>query len=275
MEKRADLHIHTKYSDGSFTPEETVQTAKKQGLACISITDHDSVSGLDEAIATGEALDVEIVPGVEVSAEYNDKEMHILGYCIDRKDDGLLQFLSKIRQDRRGRLFKMVEALNDHGLSMDAEDILNYTGDVSISRLHIAQYMESKGLVSSWREAFKKYIGDTQPCYISSFRYTPKQVIDAIKNAGGVAVIAHPGFDKLENVISELIADGIDGIEVYHTEHSVSVSRKYEEYAKENNLLITGGSDCHGMLKGKLLMGSVSVPYACVEALKKRVSVNN
>jgi len=274
MEKRADLHIHTKYSDGSFSPEETVRTAKEQGLSCISITDHDSIFGLEKAISIGEKIGVEVIPGVEVSAEHNEKEMHILGYLIDYNNTGLLDFLSKIREDRRGRLFKMVESLNTHGLSMDAEDILEYTGDVSISRLHIAQYMEAKGLVSHWREAFKKYIGDTQPCYISSFRYTPKQVIDAIKSANGIAVVAHPGFDKLENILPSLIKDGIDGIEVYHTEHNASISKKYEEYAKENNLLITGGSDCHGTIKGKLLMGTVSVPYSYVEDLKKFVAIN-
>jgi len=268
-ERLANLHVHTRYSDGSFTPEEAVRHAKEKGLAAIAITDHDSINGLEEALRTGEEIGIEVIPGVEISAERENKEIHMLGYYIDYKDSTLLEFLRGIREDRKKRVYKMVEALNQHGLSISADDVLEYAGDVSISRLHIAQYMEAKGLVSSWREAFKKYIGDTKPCYVSSFTYTPKEVIEAIKNAGGIAVIAHPGFDGLDKIIPQLVEDGIEGIEAFHTEHNAETSRRYEEYAKEHNLLITGGSDCHGTLKGKVLMGTTTVTYSYVEALKR------
>jgi len=268
-EKRADLHVHTTYSDGSFSPEEVVEHAKRVGLDCIAITDHDSVNGIEEAKQTGDALGVEIVPAVEVSADEDGKEIHILGYYINYKDSKLLDILKQIREDRKKRLYKMVEALNQHGLSIDAEDLIKFCGDVSISRLHIAHYMKEKKLVSSWREAFHKYIGDTKPCYVSSFRFSPKQTIDLIKEAKGIPVIAHPGLNRLEGFVDKMVEEGIEGIEVFHGEHSGCMVQHYQKYAKEHNLLLTGGSDCHGKAKGEILMGRVTIPYSYVEALKK------
>jgi len=267
-ERLADLHIHTKYSDGSFSPEEVVRGASEREICCIAITDHDSVSGIDEAIKAGKECDIEVIPGVEVSAEEADKEMHILGYCMDYKDPLFLEFLSKIRQDRIERLHKMVSALNSHGFSIDPEDVLKFTGDVSISRLHIARYMESKGLISNWRVAFKKYIGDTKPCYVSSFRYTSQMVMDAIKNVKGVPVIAHPVVNRLDPILPRLIEEGLQGIEVFHTKQPGSIAERYKKFAIDNDLIITGGSDCHGDAKGAVLIGKTSIPYSYVEALK-------
>ncbi len=268
MKRLADLHVHTKYSDGSFSPEEAVRVASKEGLCCIAITDHDSVSGLDEAMSAGNRYSVEIIPGVEVSAEESGKEMHILGYCIDYRDPVFLGFLSKIRQDRIERLYKMVDALNGHGLNIDAEDIIKFTGGVSISRLHIAKYMEAKGLIPNWRVAFKKYIGDTKSCYVSNFRYTSKMVIDFIRKANGVPVIAHPVVNRLDSILPRLVKEGLEGIEVFHTEQVGLTAKRYEKFAIENSLIITGGSDCHGDAKGTSLIGKTSIPYSYVEALK-------
>lgn len=267
-EKRADLHIHTTYSDGSYRPEEAVSYAKRTGLGCIGIADHDSVDGLDEAFLAGEAYDVEVIPAVEVSAEEDKKELHILGYCIDYKDEDLKAVLSQIREDRKNRLYKMAEALNKHGVNIDADDLIRSVGEVSISRLHIAHYMEAKNLVSSWREAFSKYIGDDKPCYVASFRHSSKEAIELIKKAKGIPVIAHPGLNKIDNLLPKLIEQGMAGIEAFHSEHSSSASRYYEKYAREHGLLVTGGSDCHGIRKGRILMGRVTVPYSYVEELK-------
>ncbi len=264
----ADLHIHTKYSDGSLSPEEVVRCASERGLCCIAITDHDSVSGIDEAIKAGKKYDIEVIPGVEVSAEEGNKEMHMLGYCMDYKDPIFLEFLGKIRQDRIERLHKMIEALNGHGFNIDPEDVLKFVGDISISRLHIARYMEAKALISNWRVAFKKYIGDTKPCYVSSFRYTSQMVMDAIKNAKGVPVVAHPVVNRLDAILPRLIEEGLQGVEVFHTEQSGSTAKRYKKFAIDNNLIITGGSDCHGDAKGAMLIGKTSIPYSYVEALK-------
>ncbi|MFH1868600.1 MAG: PHP domain-containing protein [Candidatus Omnitrophota bacterium] len=268
-EKRADLHIHTTYSDSSFTPERVVEYAKDKGLECIAIADHDSVNGLGQAMEAASSVGVEVIPAVEISAEEDGKEIHMLGYLIDYKDSKLLAVLQQIRDDRKKRLHKMVIALNQHGFNIDPEDIIRYSGDVSISRLHIAQYMKAKNLISSWREAFKKYIGDDKPCYVASFRLSTKQVIDLIEDAKGVPVIAHPGLNKVDKLLPKLIEEGIKGIEAYHSEHRGSVPEHYVEYARKHGLVYTGGSDCHGDSKGDVLMGNVTVPYSCVEELKR------
>jgi 3',5'-nucleoside bisphosphate phosphatase len=268
MKGKADLHIHTKFSDGSLSPRDVVKAASERGLRCISITDHDSVSGIDEAMSAGNAYNVEIIPGVEMSAEESGREMHILGYCINYRDPRLLDFLKKIRQDRIKRLHSMADMLKQHGVDIDAEDIMDSAGDVSISRLHIAKYMQEKGFVANWRDAFAKYIGDSKPCYVASFRYSSKEVIDIIKLSGGVSIIAHPGLNRLDHILPRLVSEGIDGIEAFHSEHSSGTAKGYEEFANKNNLLVTGGSDCHGNLKGGLLIGKTAVPYSYIEALK-------
>jgi 3',5'-nucleoside bisphosphate phosphatase len=268
MQSRADLHIHTVYSDGSLGPKDVVRIASEKGLHCISITDHDSVSAIDEAMSAGNTYNVEIITGVEISAEESGREMHILGYCINYKDQRLLDFLGKIRQDRIERLYKMTERLNMHGVKIDAADIMKTVGNVSISRLHIAKYMQEKDLVRNWRDAFKKYIGDAKPCYVASFRNNSKEVIDMIKTSGGIPVIAHPGLNKIGNILPRLIKEGLQGIEAFHSEHSEKTSKEYENFAKKHNLIITGGSDCHGDLKNKVLIGTTTIPYSYVEALK-------
>jgi len=268
MNKRADLHIHTKYSDGSLSPKDVVRVASEKGVCCISITDHDSVFGIDEAMSAGNAYNVEIIPGVEISAEESGSQMHILGYCINYRDPRLLDFLAKIRQDRIARLYKMVELLKNRGMEIDVKDLMKFAGDVSISRLHIAKYMHKKGFISNWRDAFKKYIGDNKPCYVSSFRYTSKEVIDIIKISGGISVIAHPGINSIDNILPRLISEGLEGIEVFHSEHSDKTAKAYEGLAREHNLIVTGGSDCHGDLKGEFLLGKTTISYAYVEALK-------
>lgn len=268
MNKKADLHIHTKYSDGSLGPKDVVRIASERGLCCISITDHDSVFGIDEAMSAGNAYGVEIIPGAEISAENSGKELHILGYCINYRDAKLLNFLDRIRHDRIERLHKMAVLLERHAIRINVEELKKDAGKVSISRLHVAKYMHKKGFVSSWREAFKKYIGDNKPCYVASFRYTSKQVIEAIETAGGIPVIAHPGVSRLDDMLLGFVNEGIEGIEVFHSEHSNKAARSYESFAKTHNLVVTGGSDCHGDLKGGPLIGKTTIPYAYVEALK-------
>ena len=270
MDRFSDLHVHTKYSDGLFSPGEVITHAKKKGLSCVAITDHDSVAGIDEAMSAGNGDGIEVIPGVEISAEENGKEMHILGYYVNYKDKKLLNFLKEIRKDRVSRLHKMVEALNERGIEINAKEFLKSVGDVSISRLHLAHYMAQTGLVKDWCEAFSKYIGDTKPCYVSNFTYSSREVIDLIKSAKGVSVIAHPGLNKLDYILPRLLEEGIQGIEAYHGKHNESAVKKYCDFANENNLVVTGGSDCHGRAKGDMLLGTVKIPYSFVEALQTK-----
>jgi 3',5'-nucleoside bisphosphate phosphatase len=268
MKPLADLHIHTRYSDGSLNPDDIVRIASEKELCCISITDHDSVFGIDQAICAGNDYNVEVIPGVEISAEEDGREMHILGYYIDHKDRNLLDFLGKIRQDRIKRLHEMAERLNRHQVEIDVQELMDFTGDVSISRLHIAKFMQAKGFVANWRDAFSKYIGDSKPCYVASFRYKSKEVINAIKQSKGIAVIAHPGLNNLDNILIRLVQEGLGGIEVFHYEHSDKKAKQYQDFAEQHNLVVTGGSDCHGDLKGELLIGKSAINYSYVEALR-------
>jgi len=268
VEKRADLHVHTTYSDGSLTPQQVIEQASKVGLGCVGICDHDSINGLSEAISVGSSCGVEVIPGVEVSAEENGKELHILGYFIDYENSHLTDMLKQIRDDRKNRAHNIIKALNRHGFDIDAEDVMSFVGDVSLSRLHIAQYMESRKLIPCWRDAFDHYIGDGKPCYIANFRLCAKEAIDLITSASGIPVIAHPGVNGADDFLPSLIKQGIRGIEAYHPEQSSSMSSYYVKYAKEENLLVTGGSDCHGTVKGNLLMGTVTVSYSRVQDLK-------
>jgi 3',5'-nucleoside bisphosphate phosphatase len=268
MKSLADLHIHTRYSDGSLSPDDIVRIAGEKGLCCISITDHDSVFAIDQAICAGNDYNVEVIPGVEISAEEDGREMHILGYYINHKNKKLLDFLDKIRQDRIKRLYKMAECLNRHQVEIDVQELMDFTGDVSISRLHIAKFMQAKGFVANWRDAFSRYIGDSKPCYVASFRYKSKEVIDTIKHSGGIAVIAHPGISRLDNILIRLVHEGLGGIEVFHYEHSDKKVKQYQDFAEKHSLVITGGSDCHGDLKGEPLIGKSAINYSYVEALK-------
>jgi len=272
VNRKADLHIHTMYSDGSLSPSDVVRIASQRGICCISITDHDNVFGVDEAMSAGNAYHVEIIPGVEISAEESGREMHILGYCMDYHDKDLISFLKKIRQDRVERLRKMAGLLSERGMRIDVDDLLSSAGEVSISRLHIAMYMHKKGLVRDWRDAFRTYIGDNRSCYVANFSYTSKEVIDAIKAAGGIPVLAHPGINRLDTILPRLVKEGIRGIEAFHSEHSGKAARGYESFASCNGLIVTGGSDCHGGLKGEVIIGKSAIPYSYVGALKNAKS---
>jgi len=268
--KCADLHVHTFYSDSTFSPEEVVSCAKERGLDAIAICDHDTVDGIDPCMAIGRDMGVEIIPGIEMSVEKMDAEIHILGYFIDWKQDWLRKKLKEIQDSRVERLFVMIEKLKAMGVKIDVEDVLKVAVNKgSVGRLHVAKAMLSSGAIKNLREAFSKYIGFAKPCYVPYTKLSPKETMALILKAGGVPVIAHPNLIGNDEYISEFIEHGLRGLEVYHTDHKPHVSGRYEAMAKELGLLITGGSDCHGMGKGRVLMGTVRVPYELVEKLKE------
>lgn len=269
MEKFADLHVHTIYSDGTFTPDEVVDTAHKNGLSAIAITDHDSVDGIEPSMTAAKKYGMEIIPGVELTAEEENIEIHILGYFIDWKAGWFEKKLEKMRRARLERIYAMVDKLKSAGVDIDADKVLKISGPGAIGRLHLATALYNEGIISSINEAFRKYIGDKSPCYVKKYKLSPKEAADMIIKLGGVPVLAHPRLLNGDELITRFIKDGIRGIEAYHTEHAANAATRYEEMALRNGLLITGGSDCHGAGKGKILLGRVKVPYSLVDILKK------
>ncbi|MDO8536514.1 MAG: PHP domain-containing protein [Candidatus Omnitrophota bacterium] len=266
----ADLHVHTFYSDSTFSPEEVVSCAKEKGLAAIAICDHDTVDGIDPCMALGQENGVEIIPGIEMSVEKLDAEIHVLGYFIDWKQDWLRKKLKEIQDSRVDRIFVMIEKLNSMGVKVSAEEVFRIAVNKgSVGRLHVAKAMLSSGAIKNLREAFVKYIGFAKPCYVPYTKLSPKETMEFILKAGGVPVIAHPGLIGNDDCIGEFIDNGLRGLEVYHTDHKPHAVKRYEEMAKRFGLLMTGGSDCHGLGKGRILMGTVRVPYELVEKLKE------
>ncbi|MDD5428639.1 MAG: PHP domain-containing protein [Candidatus Omnitrophica bacterium] len=266
--KYADLHIHTDFSDSTFSPEEVASRAAEVGLSAIAICDHDCVDGIAPCAKAAASSGIEVIPGIELTVEKQDAEVHILGYFIDNKADWFLKKLKDMRAARVVRIHKMVEKLNAAGIDVKAEDVFKLAGRGAVGRLHLAQAMIQTGKVKSFRDVFGKYIGFQKPCYVSHIRFSPQEAIEAILKTGGVPVLAHPGIMNKDEYIPELVGYGLKGIEVYHTDHKASVVKHYEELAEERGLLMTGGSDCHGMGKGKALIGTVRVPYELVEKLK-------
>ncbi|MDZ7672509.1 MAG: PHP domain-containing protein [Halanaerobiales bacterium] len=272
-----DLHLHTTYSDGSFTPEELILEAKKLNYSAIAVTDHDTVAGLNQVIQFGKKYGIETVPGIEFNTSYKNCDVHILGYFIDRKSNKLLKLLKKIKDERRERIEKMIRLLDKQfGFKINMKEIKEISSNNILGRGHIARLLTEKNYVDSWEEVFNKYIGRGKPGYVDRNKITPFEAIDIIKEAEGIPVIAHPGLITNQQIIDQLINYGVSGIEVYYTEHDNKMTEKYLKFAKRNELLITGGSDCHGPKnkEGKKL-GKIKLDYCYLKELKKYKSILN
>ena len=267
--KLADLHVHTFYSDSTFSPEEVLSCAKEEALAAIAICDHDSVDGIEPCQKIGLKFGIEVIPGVELTAEKLDTEIHILGYLIDRRLDWFQKRLKDRQEARINRIHTMVEKLKTMNVTIDPEEVFKLSGMGSVGRLHLARAMLKAGKIKTLKQAFDKYIGFSKSCYVPNLYLSPQEAIGMILEAGGVPVLAHPDVMSKDEYIPEFIRYGMKGIEVYRTDHNPSVVKHYEEVAKRYGLLMTGGSDCHGLGKGRVLMGSVKVPYELVEKLKE------
>ena len=275
MNKYIDLHIHTVFSDGIYTPEQVVIEAKKRNLKAISITDHDNTLALNDAIRYGEKYKIEIIPGIELSVEFNknpEHEMHIVGYFIDYTNEELQKKLEKLRQYRKKRAFKIFEKLSKIGIRLNEKEIFSNHEKNSIGRLHFAKQLLKENYVKNIKEAFNKYLGYNKCAYVPKMRITAEEAIMLIQKTGGISVIAHPYYGNYVkyNILSKLIKFGLKGIEVWHPGHSEFVKQKYYFLAKKLGLLITGGSDYHGFIdENKSFIGIPRVPYHILENLKK------
>lgn len=268
-DKYADLHLHTVFSDGTYTPHQLIEEAAKASLSAIAVVDHDTFDGIAPVQEAARSRDIEVVPGIELTAEYDASEIHILGYFIDYNDDTFIKKLQLIKQDRIERIYKILDKLRELGIDLRSDSVFNISGPGTIGRLHIARAMVTEGIVGSIPEAFSRYIGDKSPAYYSGFKLSPQEAILLIKNSGGVAVLAHPYIINNEQVIAKIIEYGIMGIEAYYPEHAAKATKQYVELARSRGLLVTGGSDCHGLAKPQARIGAVKVPYAVVEELKR------
>jgi predicted metal-dependent phosphoesterase TrpH len=268
--KYADLHVHTNYSDSTFSPEEVILHAKEKALGAIAICDHDSIDGIDPCMKIAAGYGIEVIPGIEMSAEKKDAEVHILGYFLDHKNAWFRDRLKEIRSSRVERVHKIAQKLKSFDITIDPKEVFAIAGnDASVGRLHIAQAMINSGQVKGMKEVFEKYIGFLKPCYVPYTKFSPEEAIQMILKIGGVPVLAHPDLMGHDEYIEEFVGYGLRGIEVYHTDHKAHVSKRYEETAKKLSLIMTGGSDCHGLGKGRILIGTTKVPYELVERLKK------
>jgi len=273
-----DLHLHTTASDGVKTPAEIVRYAKAKGLQAIAITDHDTIEGLEEGLSEGKKIDFEVIPGIEISAEHSPGSMHLLGFFIDIHHPLLNDRLGYLQKARAERNPKIVEKLNQLGIDVSYEEVLKASGGGQVGRPHVAQVLFEKGYVRSFQEAFERFLKKGAPAYVEKLRFTAKESIHFINEAKGVAVLAHPntlsmnGYSELENLIIQLVKEGLKGIEVYYPEHSALEVAQYRILAERYGLLMTGGTDYHGMEKNGLEIGvargEMKLPYSLVEGLK-------
>ena len=274
MKQKTDLHLHTFHSDGFYSPEKLIIKAHNQGIETLSITDHDSVNGIIEAMEHAEKYGLQIIPGVEISSDIRDAEIHILGYFIDPKDKELEHYLIFFREERYKRAIRILKKLNILGLEITLDDVLVFAKNAAIGRPHIAQALLAKGQVKSFFEAFYKYLGNHAPAYERKVHLSPQSAFKIINDAGGLSFIAHPG-NMPEILIKELIDAGVDGIEVIHPSHSPEKVRFYRGIVNEYFLLEAGGSDFHG---GKREdddnLGKYFTSSKVVDAMKTRLMKN-
>ncbi len=267
---RVDLHIHSSASDGRLSPEEVVREAARQGLSVIALTDHDTVSGVVPALAAARAFPgLRVIPGVELSTDVSQGEVHILGYFIDYTDGELLARLEGMRNSRLERAQAMIAKLRDLGVNIEWLRVQEIAGKGSVGRPHLAQAMLEKGYIASLKEAFTSYLGRGGPAYVERRKLTPAAAVELILRVNGLPVLAHPlTVSDPEAMVIELKAAGLVGIEAYYQDYSVDDVSKLKSLAGGYDLVVTGGSDYHGLdTEGEIAIGGVDVPLSAAEHL--------
>lgn len=268
----ADLHIHTFYSDGTDSPQEVVRLASEKGLTAISITDHDTVDGFQEAFQEGQQRNVEVIAGVELSSEYGQKDIHILGYFFDTTSQSpLIKSLYSIRAERVERMKKMLNRLEELGIKdLSYQEVSDKLKSDAVGRLHLAQLLVEKQVVPTLDMAFREYLAEGGKAYFPKFKQTPFDAIKLIKDSGGVAVMAHPVVTQKDEMIPSMVRAGLDGIEAWYPHSLPQATEFYINLAKKHRLIVTGGSDAHGKGKTNTYIGKAYVDYAAVEEMRAR-----
>lgn len=279
MRELVDLHMHSNYSDGVKTPSELVAMAKELGLKAIALADHDTVDGVDEALAAGAEAGIEVLPALEFSVAYGSyRDVHLLGYLLDHRDPKLLEMLREFRERREKRGEAIIERINEKLAEERRPPISSAEAAAlaggALGRPHIAQVLMAKGYVRDMQDAFVRYL---LPCDVPKRYFPVEEALSMVKKLGGVAVLAHPTTISMERealteVIDALCAMGLGGVEVYNNVCNEQESAFLKSFAEKRGLVWTGGSDYHGIEEGICMgsgRGSMAVPYSCVEALKK------
>lgn len=273
-----DLHVHSSASDGSLTPEEVTELAKSAGLRYFALTDHDTVDGVERAIThAGQFSDLDVIPGIELSCYYQNREIHIVGLFVDYKNESFLNELWKLKQAREERNEKMVQNFVNAGIPLTIEELKHGNPNSVITRAHFARVLVEKGICKNKNEAFDKYLGIGCPFYLAKPKVTPEHVLGLIKNAGGTAILAHPysyKFSKseVEILLEFLIPLGLDGIECYYSTYDDGQTSELRSIALKKNLLVSGGSDFHGAIKPDIAIGighgNLRIPEKLLDIMK-------
>ena len=272
-----DLHVHSTESDGTLTPKDLVAEAKKAGLAAFALTDHDTCQGVCKAMPLAASAGIELIPGIELSTDYHGKEVHIVGLYIDIENEQLLKKTAEYRKCRSERNALMVEALRKEGLSITMEELVAENPDCVITRANIARFLYEHGQIKSVREAFDRYIGDHCKCYVGRLKVASTDAVRLIKEAGGTAILARPllyglSNTNLQKMIDELKPVGLDGLEAIYSTYTTGEEQQMKRLARENGLLISGGSDFHGSNKPDIALGRgrghLYIPYSVLETIK-------
>lgn len=270
---KADLHVHSSVSDGRYSPAEIIRKAVASGLKVIALTDHDTIDGIDEALSAARAFpDLIFIPGVEVSTDTSNGQVHVLGYFIEYTNQGFRDSLEKMRNSRLERAVKMVEKLDELGCNIKWERVREIAGEGSIGRPHIAQALLEKGYIANFKEAFSKYIGHDCPAYVEREKLTPAEAVQLVLAANGLPVLAHPlTVAEMETTIRELKANGLVGIETYYGEYSPKEVNILLDIAVKYDLIPTGGTDYHGINNAdEKNIGGVEIPEHYVRELINR-----
>jgi predicted metal-dependent phosphoesterase TrpH len=266
----ADLHMHTKFSDGDLSVDELIRLSKKKGLRCISITDHDNLDSYNAALEPAKEVGIEIIPGIEISSVYEGRDIHILGYFCDPTNLALNLELENFTRQRITRAKAIIKKLNTLGIDIQYEKVASFCNGKVIGRPHIAKTLVAEEYISSFAEAFTKYLGDGCVAFVEKKGLNPQQTIRLIENAGGIAVLAHPYKSGIEeSFIPEFVEWGIQGIETYTPAQKGNIGKRYRDIAKRFNLVETGGSDFHAP-HGTTLPNCMKMPYTAVTELKER-----
>jgi len=267
-DNKCDLHIHSNFSDSDTEVREIFNQAKRKGLSCISITDHDTTAGLAVASSESKIHGIELVEGIEFSAQHKDNEIHVLGYFIDYKNERLQKSLANVRELRKERILLMAKKLNSLHISVDTDELFAQINNAMPTRLHLALYLVKNKKVNSLREAFRKYLSPGKPAYYSRFKFSMKDTISLIRRSGGLAFLAHPHIIPDQSWIEDFISLGINGLELNYPGMSKARTSFYKNIASKFGLLKSGGSDSHGSYKEFTAVGGMDVPYEWVQEMR-------